>query len=150
MLDALQTETFCASPTFRKQILGSLVVVGIKRWKMCTASIVQIDAMHNAGLATPEHLIARQIAQTERTFLENSLAVQGINLGGYTAPQAMPGMPNPADEGITRMINMVLEMKSWTWTVADWLENQPRATEEIAARMYEMLESLAAQPSASS
>ena len=144
--DALQLETFVTSPTFRRQVAGALTVVGVERWKAATAAILQIDALEAAGQATAEHLIARQIARTERTFLENALAVQGVNLGGFTAPQAMPGMPDPAKEGITRLINMLLAMPSWTWTVADWLDDQPGAAAEIAVRMNEMLASLTAAP----
>jgi hypothetical protein len=144
--DALQLETFVTSPTFRRQVAGALTVVGVERWKAATAVVMQIDVLEMAGTATAEHLIARQIARTERTFLENALAVQGVNLGGFTAPQAMPGMPDPAKEGITRLINMLLAMPSWTWTVNDWMENQADATAEIAARMNDLLASLTAAP----
>lgn len=144
--DSLQIETFVTSPTFRRQVAGALTVVGVERWKAATAVILQIDALEAAGQATAEHLIARQIARTERTFLENALAVQGVNLGGFTAPQAMPGMPDPAKEGITRLIHMLLVHPSWTWTVADWLDDQPGAVAEIAARMNDLLASLTAAP----
>jgi hypothetical protein len=144
--DSLQIETFVASPTFRRQVAGALTVVGVERWKAATAILMQIDVLEMAGQATAEHLIARQIARTERTFLENALAVQGVNLGGFTAPQAMPGMPDPAKEGITRLINMLLALPAWTWTVADWLDDQAGAAAEIATRMNEMLAALTAMP----
>ena len=144
--DSLQLETFTSSPTFRRQVAGALTVVGVERWKAATAVVMQIDVLEMAGTATAEHLIARQIARTERTFLENALAVQGVNLGGFTAPQAMPGMPDPAKEGITRLINMLLALPTWEWTVADWLADQPGAAAEIAARMNEMLGALTAAP----
>lgn len=144
--DSLQLETFAASPTFRRQVAGALTSVGIERWKVATATVMTVDALEAGGQATAEYLIARQIARTERTFLENALAVQGVNLGGFTAPQAMPGMPDPAKEGITRLINMLLALPAWTWTVADWLADQSGAAAEIATRMNEMLAALTAMP----
>jgi len=142
--DTLQQEIFVNSPTFRRQVASALTTVGITRWKAATATVMTVDALAAQNAATTEQLIARQVAKTERTFIENALAVQGINLGGFTAPVAMPGAPDPAKEGISRMINMLLAHANWDWTVAEWIENQAGANAEIEARMNDLLASLAA------
>lgn len=141
--DSLQMELFVNSPTFRRQVANALTTVGVTRWKAATTTIMLVDAAEQAGQVSGEQLIARQFARTERAFLENAMAIQGVNIGGF-AP-AMPPTEQASKEGITRLINMMLTHATWTWTVDQWVSNQATANAEIELRINDLLQSLAGQ-----
>jgi hypothetical protein len=146
--DGLQIETFVSSPTFRRQVAGALTNVGIERWKGAVGVIMTVNA--STEPLTAEQMIARQLATTERQFLENALAVQGVNLGVQQNTQGLQlvGASDPAKEGITRLVNMLLASPGWTWTVSDWIDGQATAITEISTRLNELLASLSAAPQA--
>jgi hypothetical protein len=147
--DALQQELFVNSPTFRRQVAGALTTVGIERWKLAVGTILTINAAEAAGATlTAEQLVGRQLAMTERQFLENALAVQGVNLGAAQPAVGLTlnGAPDPAREGITRLVNMLLASAGWTWTVSDWIAGQATASAEIGTQLNALLAGLVAAP----
>ena len=153
MLDNLSQEIFRSTPTFRGQMSAAFTVVAVARWTVASSTVIGVNKLEEAGVATTEQLIARKLAETEASFLRRALATQGIYLDEFTGQTQMmmvgtDAADSAAKEGISKLINQMLSSpgSTWTWSVADWQANQDTAAEEIATHLDNMLAAMVAAP----
>lgn len=150
LTDALQIELLKHSPTFRRQVSTGLLLVGLEQWKGVTARLSVLEGLAAKGALDDGQMIALSLSRAERVFLDVTLAKQGVTLGGKQSPMNPSGMGNFGGDSSTeidRLIDQLFARADWTWTVADWLEQQATAQQTINGQILALLTEMAAAPS---